>query len=360
MEVSQNKISYTRLLLELLESNQNIDLTPYKEEIKINLYLTLLSLSNYQKPDKFNGKIDEIVKSFLRKINNLKVKIQLKRKQEEIDLLSEEIIKNYQENNIIISKYNEKKLDIESIIKSKDTKQITNLIDSLTKTKMKEEDTIEKYSNIKQKLYKMLPTSNFYIEDNIVFIENTIEAEKLQMPLNDFKIIFNYLLNIDSYNQLFSKSTTNKLHITTISDIIKLLLSDNITKENIGKLFIPLSLTYFINQNNLDIENIDTTKFNIENIKITDLYSLAAKTTNNQNLQTAKWKNISIPNDYLYEKIKEIIKKGTYYFNEDKFILENLDKNTNDFKINIEISNMFEFLKNNLNSILSKINQKAK
>ena len=41
-------------------------------------------------------------------------------------------------------------------------------------------------------------------------------------------------------------------------------------------------------------------------------------------------------------------------------VLENLDKNTNDFKINIEISNMIEFLKNNLNSILSKINQKAK
>lgn len=362
MEVNKNKMSYNNLLLALLNKTESIDLDHYQQELKLNLYMTLLSLSNYQKADIFKEKINNIIEEFLRKTNNLKVKIQLKRKEFEIDKLSDEIIQIHKNYSYIISKYNENNLDIETIISSKDTKKITLLIDSLTKNKMHQEELLEKYHNVLDRLYNMLPTSDYYLEDNIVYFENQESNEILQIPFDEFKIIFNYLLDIDSYSQLFIKPTTNKYHFQTISDIIKILLASSITKENLDKNIIPMLLTYLTKKDIPNKETISTDEFNIENIKITELYSLAAQEQNshNQELKTAKWKNISIPNDYLYQKIKLITQKGTYYFKEDKFVLENIDKTTNDFKINIEVSKMYEFLKNNLNNLIEKTYIKAK
>ena len=53
----------------------------------------------------------------------------------------------------------------------------------------------------------------------------------------------------------------------------------------------------------------------------------------------------------MYQKIKQIATKGMYYIDGDKFILENIEKNSNDFKISITINNMKEFLKLNLSNL---------
>jgi len=362
MEVNHNKISYNNLLLELIKNNESIDLTPYKEELELNIYMTLLSLSNYQIPYEYLEKTNNKIENFLRKTNNLKVKIQLKRKETEIDNLLNEIIEIYQKNYYIISKYNNQNLSIETIIKSKNAKEITDLIDNLTKNKMNKEDLLAKYHNIIERLYKMIPLSNYYLENDTIYFEHKYQEEKIQLPINDFKIFFDYLLDIDSYKPLFTKSTINKYHLETISEIIKTILVKDITKEKLDKAIIPMTLVT-LNQNEIsNTENINTSNFNIENIKITELYSLAAQLQNNPQTQTntAKWKNVSIPNTYLFEKINQIIGKGTFYFKDNLFILENIDKTTNDFKLNIEISKIYDFLKETLYNLDEKKQTKAR
>ena len=100
--------------------------------------------------------------------------------------------------------------------------------------------------------------------------------------------------------------------------------------------------------------NIDMSKFNIENIKITDLYKMA-NDKQNTNEKVAKWKNIIISNEYLYNKTKESLLYGTYYFNNELFILENIDNNISDFKVSINVADMRQFLKESLLNIQSNI-----
>ncbi len=94
-----------------------------------------------------------------------------------------------------------------------------------------------------------------------------------------------------------------------------------------------------------NIENIDTSSFKIENIKITDLYKEA---NNNTTIPHARWQKISITNTYLYQKLNTIISNGMYYYNEDRLILENIISNTSDFKVSININDMLIFLETNL------------
>jgi len=90
--------------------------------------------------------------------------------------------------------------------------------------------------------------------------------------------------------------------------------------------------------------NIDTSEFNIENIKINELYSLATSQTET-NVKTTKWRNISIPNEYLLDKLREMIRMGMYYHKDDTFFLEHVENNTSDFKISIKIEQIKQFLK---------------
>ena len=68
-------ISYTNYLLNLLTNLANID--ELNSELKLNIYLTLIALSNsYYSEEKYQENLLTI-EDFLRKTNNLKVKIQL-------------------------------------------------------------------------------------------------------------------------------------------------------------------------------------------------------------------------------------------------------------------------------------------
>ena len=365
MEV-MNEQTYIDFLLKLLNKEENIIQLENQKSLELNIYLTLLSLSNLKYNESFYIEEVNIVEDFLRKVNNLKVKIQLKRKEKEIEKLLAEIKEIYRNNLKTISKYNKDDIDIDSILNSNNDKELTILIDKLTKEKMKKLETKEEYDILRKKISECIFDSNYYIENDILYIEtnnielnkiklnniepNNIElnneSEKIELPLYTFYEIFEYLLNINMYEKVFPNNQSNILHTTLIEDIINLLSS----KESINNQIIPIVLTYLISKEFNNYQEVDTSSFSIDNIKITDLYSLAENNNQVDNNKTAKWKKILIPNEYLYKKIKEITTKGMYYFKEDKFILENIDNSVSDFKISIPIDKMLDFLKENLQS----------
>ena len=135
MEVNN---SYIKFLLQILNS-EDIDNIDIEEELTINAYLTLLSLNNIEFSEEIEQKEKEQIDDFLRKLNNLKVKIQLKRKQEEINKLKEELINQYYENINILSIYIKDGIELENTINTMDANIITALIDKTTKDKMNKE-----------------------------------------------------------------------------------------------------------------------------------------------------------------------------------------------------------------------------
>ena len=139
MEVNK---SYIEFLLNLLNNKENINIEEYKEELTVNLYLTLLSLSNLEYSDTLNQKEKETIRDFLTRLYNLKVKIQLKRKQSEINKLAEELITQYYENINILSIYIKDGSELENIINTLDANNLTKLVDMVTKDKMNKEDNI--------------------------------------------------------------------------------------------------------------------------------------------------------------------------------------------------------------------------
>lgn len=342
MKVSK---SYIKFLLQLLNKEENIDIDKYQEELIVNLYLTLLSLSNIEYSTKAEQKEYEIISDFLRRLNNLKVKIQLKRKKEEIEKMSQELINQYYENINILSIYIKDGKKVENIINTMDTKKLTDLIDAVTKEKMKKEDTKEETNKRRLELIELLPSSEYYIENSIIHIKNNDYYKEI--GFEEFIEIFSYLLNLDNYSDLYSNKTNQRSHDSIINNIIKLLILNEKKKEEIDKILVPMLLTYTLSLNINNNYNLDTSVFNIENIKITELYSLAANEKKQDiNETTTKWRNISIPNEYLLNKLKIMIKNGMYYYKEDTFILENIENKTSDFKISTKTDKIKLFLKN--------------
>ncbi len=329
-------ISYNGYLLDLLDNNSTK--YDYSNEFKLNLYITLLSLNNSNYHESIYLEEINTLEDFLRKVNNLKVKIQLKRKEIEIDELISVISAIYNSNQVIIDKYNKEHIDITSILDSKDPKELTTLIDKLTKEKMIAIDNKE-HDDIKRNLISYSILNNRYrLKDNTIYIES---ENQIEISLDEFFRIFEYLLYIKNYPKIYSNEETNNMHISLITNIIDYLNTEILNDNNI----IPIILTYIVLNDIPNYEMIDTSYFNIENIKITDLYSLANHKKDNEN--TAKWKNIYIPNSYLYQRIKEMTLNGNYYFKDNNFILDNIVN----FKITISIDNMKEFLRANLNNL---------
>ena len=120
------KISYTNFLLKLLNKEENINIDEYQEELIVNLYLTLLSLSNLEYSEKLDEFEKEITRDFLTRLCNLKVKIQLKRKPIEITNLAEELITEYYENVNILSIYIKDGVELENVINTMDAKSLTS------------------------------------------------------------------------------------------------------------------------------------------------------------------------------------------------------------------------------------------
>ena len=212
------------------------------------------------------------------------------------------------------------------------------------------DDNKEEFDNLRKKISAIILESNYYIADNTLYIEEKNTDTTNQLSLDNFYEIFDYLLNLDTYEQILSNTKSNRSRTILIANIIKLLAS----QEKGNNLIIPIILTYILSKEISDYIDIDTSSFNIENIKITELYSLASTDNQNNSDKTAKWKKIKIPNEYLLTKINEMVKKGMYYFEDDKFILENIENNVSDFKISIEVSEINKYLKD----IIIQLNKK--
>jgi len=410
MEVNK---SYIQFLLQLLNNDEKIDIEKNQEGLIVNLYLTLLSLSNLEYSDDIDEKEKDTISDFLRKLNNLKVKIQLKRKAAETNKLADEIITKYYENINILSTYIKDGIELENTINTMDAKSLTKLIDSITKDKMNKEYNKTERNARRKELVKLLPTSEYYIENGTIYIKNnqelseeinndkkeeldtskienkkeddittintiihnTMELEKIdindknnedainsinienknteetkqnntyeEITIKNFIEMFSYLLNQDNYKKTYKNKSNQKTHDLIVSNIIKILLDNKITKEELNKILVPILLTYILSLNMKKYNNIDTSEFNIENIKINELYSLASQQTET-NDKTTKWRNISIPNEYLLNKLREMISLGMYYHKDDTFFLEHVENNASDFKISIKTEQIKQFLK---------------
>lgn len=337
--------TYSDFLISILDKKSEKLPDTYKKELKLNLYLTLLSLSNNNYQESYYENNFNIIDDFLRKINNLKIKIQLKRKISEIDKLLTEITAIYNDNTKLIDKYNEEKLDIISTLNEKNAKEITKIVDTLTKAKFKQHDFHTNNINLRKEVSDSILNCNVTVEDETINIHNPNKEIKIQ--LSDFFLLFDYLLDINLYENIFTNELSNKQHKKMIENIISIIETDTIPEDSSIK-FVPMVLTYFLTKNNNKFTNTDTSSFSIENIKITDLYSFA-NNKNNTNENTAKWEKISIPNAYLFDKLIKCIKKGMYYNTEEKYIFENIsDNKTSDFKVSISNDKIIVFLKNSI------------
>ena len=336
-------ISYTNYLLNLLANSANID--ELNSELKLNIYLTLIALSNsYYSEEKYQENLLTI-EDFLRKTNNLKVKIQLKRKPVEIDNLLKEIKEIYEKNTNLINKFNYDNLNIIDTLDSKDAKELTTLIDRLTKEKIHYHDNKDMFDNLRSKILDNIFTSNYFIKDNNKLYIKLKDNNDLVVSLDMFYQIFDYLLDIDNYPQPLLNNQSNRMHTILTANTIKVLIDKQFEDKSI---LIPIVLTNLINMNIDNPNNLDFSSFTINNIKITDLYKLAENNQLVDGNKSAKWQKVIIPNDYLLDRIKDISKDGTYYIKDDIFYLEKIANKTSDFKISISIDNMLNFLKSYL------------
>lgn len=308
-----------------LLNNNEVD----NNRLTFDIYLTLLALNNKQYQNNHYDIEINVLEDFLRKVNNLKVKIQLKRKETEIDELLASIRTIYEQNKQLIDKYNQDNIDIISVLNSKEPLSITNIIDKLTKLKITKLANQEKYNKLRNDIVNSIFVTEYYIDSFNLYLGN------MTIPLTDFYEMFDYLLDINNYKPVYQQEITNSYRIKTISELInKIKVNQPVTT------YIPVILTILFSKQ-LNSDNIDTTKFNIENIKISELYSFLSY----DGMNTAKWKRVSIPNEYLYSKIKTAISNGMYYISNNIFTIDIM----NDFKVSILIEDLVNFIKENIN-----------
>lgn len=319
-------IDYQNYLTNLLD-NKPLD----NNQLVFDIYLTLLALNNNHFDEKKYQNEINILEDFLRKVNNLKVKIQLKRKQEEIDKLLIEIKTIYEQNKNLIDKYNQENIDIITTLESKDPIDITNIIDKLTKLKLTKLAKKEMHDKLRKEIINNIFNTDYYINDNAFYMND------IALPLSEFYEIFDYLLDINNYKQTYSNEAINLSRSNLINELINK-IKNNQELSN----YLPVILTSLFTKD-INSEDIDTSKFNIDNIKISELYSFA---NNNDldNTKNAKWKKVIIPNDYLYQKIKIMVTSGMYYFKNNIFTMELI----NDFKISILVDDLIIFIKENI------------
>ena len=318
------------LYTELLNGNYNV---VNNDNLLVNMYITLLFLNNdYYSLENMKREIDT-TKIILIKINNLKVKIQLKRKEKEINSLIKEIKNSVNESYHLISKYIKDKDELFTVIDSLDPVKITSYIDNVTKKEMNDLDDIDEVNSKRCELIKLIKNNVYSVKNNKFIICNE------EIDLKTFYETFNYLLDTNNYGVLYKSEDSNNARKEIIEKIISFI---NKKENEYDKIVIPVGLTYLLTY--LGKNEINTSDFEIENIKISDLYSLANKKCSDKN--TSRWKNINIPNEYLFNKIKKIITNGMYYFRNDKIVFELVEDKVSDFKISIDIDKIKTILKN--------------
>ena len=314
--------------LKLIENPKNSNIN---DELLIDLYITLISLNSNSYSEKEQKKESEKIKLLLTKLNNLKVKIQLNRKPKEIDELIKIINDCYEEESDLYYRYIKDQEEFLNILNSKDTIKLTSYIDRITKKEIEKEDNVS-ISNEEREIIINNIFNGYTVKDNIITISN---KEYQKERLLD---IFDYLLVINNYPSIYKSVSSNTSRKELIQAIIKS-IKNKFTDESFLKVLIPTLLIQLLpNISN----NSNTDSFVIENIKIKDLYSLK-ENTNNINS-----KNIKVPNEYLFTKIKEIMENGMFYYKDNKFIMELVKNKVSDFKVSIDILELKEFIMNNM------------
>ena len=329
---------YTDILRQLLNNKK---FNKIDNQILVNLYVTLLSLNDNKYTLLNIMEESKEIKLLLTRLNNLKVKIQLKRKQNEIDDLAVNIKKNYEEKEKLLLNYIDSKEELYRVIDSRDAKIITGYIDKVTKMEMKNTMMMDERNELRERVLELIIKNVYQVNEQMICI-NGIDNE-VKITIDEFLDIFNYLLNINNYDNIYKLNSSNDSHREIIKEIIKVIRKEN-SEEDRQKVVIPMALTYMLPK--LD-KKIKTSDFTIENIKISDLYSMA-KNNNEEDEDSPRWKNVKISNDYLFKKLGEMINRGMYYYQDDKFILELVDNKISDFKVSIKIDKMINFLNDNL------------
>ena len=312
--------SYTELFKDIFNTQNN-------DDILVKMYITLLFLNNDHYSLNDMKKEIETTKIILTKVNNLKVKIQLKRKEKEINSLIDDIKKTVNSSFDIVCNYINDKDELFNSIDSLEPKRITDYIDRITRLEINSLNDIDNINNKRINLINLIKDNSYCIKNNKFVIVN----EEIEL----------YLLNINNYDDVYKSDNINKERKSIIEKIIDC-INNNCDNKDI---IIPIGLSFLIT--NMNQNSINASDFVIENIKISDLYSLANKKCIDKN--TSKWRNVNIPNEYLFDKIKKIVNSGMYYYKDNKFVLELVENKVSDFKISIDIDKMKLLLKNTIN-----------
>lgn len=314
-----------------LELIENPVITNINDELLIDLYITLISLNSNSSSEKAIKRESQKIKLLLTKLNNLKVKIQLNRKPKEIEELIKTISECYELDSDLYYRYIKDKEEFLNILDSKDTIKLTTYIDRITKKEIEKEDNFSIFNEEREFIINNI-FNGYTIKDNIITISNK-EYQKER-----FLDIFDYLLVIDNYPNIYKSISSNTSRKELIQAIIKLIKNKS-TDESLLKVLIPTLLIHLLpNINN----NSNTDNFVIENIKIKDLYSLK------ENISNINSKNIKVPNEYLFTKLKEIMVQGMFYFKDNRFIMELVQNKVSDFKVSIDILELKKIIINNL------------
>jgi len=341
MKYDMDSIVYTDILKQLLNNKK---FNTIDDQVLVNLYVTLLSLNDNKYTLLNIIEESKEIKLLLIKLNNLKVKIQLKRRMNEIENLINDIKSNFEEKENKLLNYITDKDELYKIIDTKDAKLITEYIDRITKKEIRNTMLMNERNELREKILELILKNVYYVNDQVIYI--TENDHEVKINVKEFLDIFNYLLNIDNYDNIYKMHSSNDSHKEIIREIIKVIRKENEEEER-QKVVIPMVLTYMLPK--LD-KKVKTSDFVIENIKINDLYSMARDKLEEED--TPRWKNVKISNDYLFEKLEEMINRGMYYYQDNKFILELVDNKISDFKVSIEIDKMMNFLNDNLECLI--------
>ena len=122
-------------------------------------------------------------------------------------------------------------IELENTINTMDAKSITKLIDKITKDKMKKEDTKIERNIQRSLLIKLLPTSEYYIDNSIIYIKKQIEKEESTDEISNLNtIILNEIKKeneLDNYEKidrtLVSQRFNENLDRFSANDLIKLM-----------------------------------------------------------------------------------------------------------------------------------------
>ncbi len=327
---------YNNLLRSIVNSiincdKKDINLTnELKNILDINLYTLLININKKEFKYEMDKEEEKELLEFIRLLNNFKVQIELNRRHDHLEESASKVLDSFYRNENILLNYLDDNVRVEDMLLVTDIKEIDNLIIDLS-CKKKDKDKVYESKNKKIKEYTKLLNNKEYnvILDKIIFNDE-------EVSIDEFKNLFNYLLNIDNYEFDYKSSKIKNLQLNIVKDIIDNINTLELDINKISKVIIPLLLN---TSNNIN-ESVDSSGFKIDNISINDLL----KNKNNElkeNLAKVSFKgnNIALSNEYLFNKIIKIFNLGKYYFSEDKFILD--DK---DFKCSILISKMVDYL----------------